>query len=62
MIVCRTSGIEEDLLAQVKRELVEYMRKCIVGLASLCFLEYNGEGDSVPSVKPQLLYGTPYYQ
>lgn len=37
------------------------MRKSIIGLVGLCFLEYNGEADSVPTDKPSLLFGTPYY-
>lgn len=37
------------------------MKKSIRGLVGLCFLDYNGEADSVPNQKPSLLYGLPYY-
>lgn len=62
MIVCKTADVELELLAQVKQQLIEYLSKSVIGLASLCFLDYNGEADSVPTDKPQLLWGTPYYQ
>jgi tRNA/tmRNA/rRNA uracil-C5-methylase (TrmA/RlmC/RlmD family) len=62
MVVCKTQGVEPDLLQKVQQELVEYMKKSLRGLVGLCFLDYNGESDSVPSEKPTLLYGLPYYQ
>jgi tRNA/tmRNA/rRNA uracil-C5-methylase (TrmA/RlmC/RlmD family) len=62
MIVCKTADVDAELLAQVKQQLIEYLTKSVIGLASLCFLDYNGEADSVPTDKPQLLWGTSYYQ
>ncbi len=62
MVVCKTNHIDAELLKQVKMELAEYMKKSVIGLVSLCFLSYNGEADSVPSEKPEVIYGTPFYQ
>ena len=62
MVVCKTNDIDPELLKQVKLELADYMKKSIIGLASLCFLDYNGEADSVPSEKPEVIYGTSFYQ
>lgn len=52
MIVCKTANVDADLLAQVKQQLIEYLTKSVIGLVSLCFLDYNGESDSVPTDKP----------
>lgn len=41
---------------------MEYLKKSVIGLSGLCFLSYNGEADSVPTEKPELLYGNAYYQ
>jgi hypothetical protein len=38
------------------------MKQCVIGLKSLCFLSYNGEADSIPPEKPELLWGEPFYQ
>ena len=38
------------------------MKKSIRGLVGLCFMSYNGESDSVPTDKPELLYGVSYYE
>ena len=61
MVVAKTEGREKEILSKIKEELVEYMKKSVRGLVGLCFLSYNGEADSVPSDKPELLYGTPHY-
>ena len=42
MVVCKTQGVEEGLLKNVKEELTEYMKKAVRGLVGLCFLDYNG--------------------
>lgn len=42
MIVCKTNYVDSELLKTVKAELVEYMKKSVIGLSSLCFLDYNG--------------------
>ena len=62
MIVCKTNHVDPELLKTVKAELVEYMKKSLIGLSSLCFLGYNGEADSVPTDKPEVIYGNSYYQ
>lgn len=62
MIVCKTNHVDPELLKAVKAELVEYMKKSLIGLSSLCFLDYNGEADSVPTDKPEVIYGNSYYQ
>jgi 23S rRNA (uracil1939-C5)-methyltransferase len=61
MVVCKTQGVEAELLKQVKEELAEYMAKSVIGLVGLGFLEYNGEADSVPSEKPEILFGQGHY-
>jgi len=38
------------------------MKRSVIGLVGLSFLDYNGEADSVPNEKPELLFGLPYYQ
>ena len=61
-VVVKTEGVNEGILKAVKEELAEYMKKSVRGLVGLCWLSYNGEADSVPSEKPELLYGQPFYQ
>jgi tRNA/tmRNA/rRNA uracil-C5-methylase (TrmA/RlmC/RlmD family) len=61
VVVCRTQGVEEKLLGEAKAELTEYMSKSVIGLVGLGLLPYQGEADSVPSEKPELLFGQPYY-
>lgn len=62
MVVCKTNHVEPELLKTVKAELVEYMKKSLIGLSSLCFLAYNDQADSVPTDKPEVIYGNSYYQ
>ena len=62
IIVCKTEGFDEEKLTNIKNKFTEYLKTCIVGLKSLCFLSYNGEADSIPPEKPELLYGTSFYQ
>ena len=38
MVVVRTDQTDPQLLAQVKEELTDYMRKSIIGLVGLCLL------------------------
>jgi hypothetical protein len=52
VVVCKTQGVEEKLLLEVKAELTEYMSKSVIGLVGLGLLPYQGEADSVPSLKP----------
>jgi len=52
MVVANTEGVDPSLLAEVKKTLVEYMKKSVIGLVGLCFLSYSGEADSIPTVKP----------
>jgi hypothetical protein len=62
MVVCKTNSVDPELLKTVKSELSEYMKKSVIGLSSLCFLDYNGEADSVPTDKPEVIYGNSFYQ
>ena len=62
VIVCKTEGFDQEKISVVKKNLSEYLKLAVIGLKSLCFLSYNGEADCVPTEKPELLYGTPYYQ
>ena len=38
------------------------MSKSVIGLVGLGMLSYNGEADSVPTEKPEVLFGQAYYQ
>ena len=49
VVVCKTQGVEEKVLSEVKAELTEYMSKSVIGLVGLGLLPYQGEADSVPS-------------
>ena len=42
MVVAKTEGVEAEVVAKVKEELVDFMKKSVRGLAGLCFLAYNG--------------------
>lgn len=42
VVVCKTQGVEEKLLSEVKTELAEYMSKSVIGLVGLGLLHYQG--------------------
>lgn len=52
IIVCKTESFDEEKVKKIKFDLVEYLKQCVIGLKSLCFLAYNGEADSIPPEKP----------
>jgi hypothetical protein len=49
LVVCKTQGVDEAMLKEVKDKLTNYCKLAIKGLKTLCFLSYNGESDSVPT-------------
>ena len=42
IVVCKTEGFDEEKVVKLKNKFTEYLKTCIVGLKSLCFLSYNG--------------------
>lgn len=49
ILVCKTEGFPQEQLNSIKEKVVDYLKQCVIGLKSLCFLSYNGESDSVPT-------------
>lgn len=42
IVVCKTQDFDVEKLNKIKINLTDYLKKCIIGLKSLCFLSYNG--------------------
>lgn len=62
ILVCKTEGFSSDKVEAIKQNFKYFLKKSVVNLTSLCFIVHNGQADSIPTGKPELLYGTPFYQ